>query len=125
MSSFVLQSGLNDPFAAVKKQILEARVRLQAEMAKREPSHTMVLEAAAFLLQQGLLSIRQLKRTNVKQGRALMIWAVWLQRCKSLEWIAEGKLSRDTLPVEPRQLQKQVLILIGGAGTGKATTNGD
>ena len=107
-----------DPFAALKKQIRQALVQLKAEMLKRQPSHTMVLEAAVFLLQHNLLSVQRLGRTNVKQGRALLIWAAWLQHRKSLEWIAENKLDRCGLVPAPKALRQLELILVGGAGTG-------
>eukprot|EP00973_Karenia_brevis_P025791 3559969-Karenia_brevis.AAC.1 len=90
----------------------------------RRPSHTVVLEAAVFLLQRGLLGVRDLGHTNVKQGRALLIWAAWLQHKKSLEWVADPKvkLPREGLVQVPKWLEQLIMIFVGGAGTGKTTT---
>ncbi len=112
----------NDPLAEVKQEIRRGMTELAEMPAMRQPSHTVVLEAAAFLLQRGVLSIRRLGKTNTKQGRALMIWASWLQHRKSLEWVAERKIDRAGIIVVPECLKQLEMILIGGPGTGKTTT---
>ena len=112
----------NDPLASMKKSISAAIASLTAEPTKRQPSHTVVLEAAAYLLGKGLLTIKQLQQTNVKQGRALFIWASWLQYQKSCDWAAEGKISRDGMLHTPTLLRQLEMILMGAAGSGKTTT---
>ena len=112
----------NDPLASMKKSISAAIASLTAEPTKRQPSHTVVLEAAAYLLGKGLLTIKQLQQTNVKQGRALLIWASWLQYQKSCDWVAEGKISRDGMLHTPTLLRQLEMILMGAAGSGKTTT---
>lgn len=47
--------------------------------SKIEPSQTVVMEAAFFLLSKGLLDVPDLKKVNVKQSRAFLFNAVWLQ----------------------------------------------
>jgi hypothetical protein len=83
------------------------------------PSHTVVVEAAVFHLQKGLLNVKGTHHVNVKQARALITYAVWLQHYKSDEWIRDGKLSEAPWIPEYEQF---IHILIGGAGTGKTTT---
>eukprot|EP00973_Karenia_brevis_P010008 1352522-Karenia_brevis.AAC.1 len=78
--------------AAVKQSITNAMVSLRALPEMRHPSHTVILEAAVYLLQRGLLSVQNLGSVNVKQARALLIWAAWLQHKKSLEWIDDPKV---------------------------------
>ena len=44
-----------------------------------EPSETVVMSAAFFLLEQGLLNIPDVCTVNVKQARAFLWNAAWLQ----------------------------------------------
>ena len=111
----------NDPLAAMRKSINAAMASLTAEQSMKQPSHTVVLEAAAYLLGKGLLSVKALERTNVKQGRALLVWASWLQYQRSCDWIAEGKLSREGMLRTPSLLRHLEMILMGAAGSGKTT----
>ena len=55
-------------------------------------SHTIVIEAAAFLVRRGLLNVKGSSNVNIKQARALFSFAIWLQHRKSIEWVKEGKL---------------------------------
>ncbi len=52
-------SSANDPFAEVKRDISAAFLALAAETSRKQPSHTVVLEAAAYLLHRGLLSVKK------------------------------------------------------------------
>ena len=82
-------------------------------------SHTVVYEAASFLIQQGLLNVKGEKFVNVKQARALLHFAHWLQNYMSRQWIEE-KLLRP--PVWSLTSDTLIHALIGGPGTGKTTT---
>jgi hypothetical protein len=64
----------------------------------------------------------KLKRPNVKQSRAFLLWASWLQYQKSCDWLAEGKLGREGMLSTPASLRSLQLVLTGAAGTGKTTT---
>ena len=111
-----------DPFAQVRQKIQRSINLLSVQDLAKQPSHTMVVEAAAFLLGQGVLNVKDSDQMNVKQSRVLMIWAIWLQHEKSVEWIAGGILDRSGLITLPPSLRQLQMILIGGPGTGKTTT---
>ena len=111
-----------DPMAQMKDKINKAIVELRQASGQRQPSHAVVLEAACFLLQRGLLNVKQTGRVNVKQGCALLTVACCLQHRKSLEWIAEGILGQDALLSTAPLLRDLELIITGAAGTGKTTT---
>ena len=81
------------------------------------PSDTVVMEAAFFLLQQGLLNIPDVGTINVKQARAFLWNAAWLQEYMSAEWRAKGLL--QGCPEKPRQFERFCLAIIGPGGTGK------
>ena len=83
--------------------------------------HTAVLDAAAFLLDQGLLNVKGEDRLNVKQCRALLHWALWLQKKMSHQWVKAGQLAAEPWAsgAKPEPLRH---VLIGGAGCGKTTT---
>ena len=92
---------------------------LRRELQAAPKGHTVVLGAAAYLLRCGLLNVKGTKYINIKQGRALLHWAWWLQRDMSQKWVADG-----LLPPAPWTVAATPLfhVLIGGAGTGKTTT---
>ena len=81
-------------------------------------SRTVVLEVAFFLLAQGLLTIPDLGTANVKQARAFLWNAVWLQEHMNEEWSAD-----DIVPAPPGAQSDIVhsfaLAIIGPGGTGK------
>jgi hypothetical protein len=83
------------------------------------PSRTVVMEAAFFLIQSDLLRIPGVGCVNVKQARALLHHARWIQACKTKEWESTGIL----LPEGPQLTETESLhlIMIGAAGTGKST----
>ena len=81
------------------------------------PSDTVVLEAAFYLLEKGLLNIPDVGILNVKQARAFLWNAVWLQDYMSQVW-------RDGGPLEDAEARVQKfpsfqLVIIGPGGTGK------
>jgi hypothetical protein len=67
---------------------------LRAQVNQWPKHHTVVLEAAAHLLRSGILNVKGTRKINVKQGRALLHFACWLQRFKSTEWTREGILEK-------------------------------
>jgi hypothetical protein len=89
------------------------------ELAQHAPkSHTVVLEAVAFMIRSGLLNVKGTCNANIKQARALLGFGLWLQSHMSTEWVADG-----TLTEPPWSLGEQFFhVLIGGAGTGKTST---
>lgn len=81
------------------------------------PSDTVVMKAAFFLLGEGLLNIPDVGTINVKQARAFLWNAAWLQEHMSATWRAQGLLS--DIPTKPRRFQEFSLAIIGAGGTGK------
>ena len=83
-------------------------------------SPTVVLEAAFFLLQEGLLNIPDLDCINVKQARAFLWNAAWLQEHMNSIW-------EDGVPCPTSVPQTSVresfmnfhLAIVGPGGTGK------
>ena len=99
---------------------LDVRLRtLQSQEMSLAPSHTRVIEAAGFLLRGGLLNVKGTRHLNVKQGRALLHWAWWLQQEMSRRWIADGTLAAPPVAPDSAPLYH---VLTGGAGCGKTTT---
>ncbi|MAF76427.1 MAG: hypothetical protein CMF17_11365 [Idiomarinaceae bacterium] len=86
---------------------------------KAPRSHTIVIEAAVFLIRRGLLNVKGTCHVNVKQARMLLTCAIWLQHYKSAEWIQERGLSDPPWALEYEEF---IHVLVGGAGTGKTTT---
>jgi hypothetical protein len=84
-----------------------------------QPTTTIVMEAAFYLIKSTLLHIPRTGCINVKQALTLLHYARWIQCSKTVEWEDAGVLSpvRDRSPLA-YQLR---LILIGAAGTGKST----
>ena len=69
--------------SVAKPRMDEFQTKLQSA-EENMPRHisvsaTVVLEAAFYLLQAGLLNIPDLGTINVKQGRAFLWHAAWLQ----------------------------------------------
>ena len=76
-------------------------------------SPTIVMEVAFFLIQTTLLRIPEVGTINVKQARALLHFACWIQDSMIQEW---GLLTKEVKPCPPLRL-----VTIGPAGTGKTT----
>ena len=114
-ASITMQDTVDPWIAHLERSSAELRANFDA----LPRSHTVVLEAAVFLIRKGLLNVKGTSHVNVKQARFLMTYAVWLQNFKSAEWIREHGLGEP-----PWKLDFEVFIhvLIGGAGTGKTTT---
>ena len=80
---------------------------------------TVVMEAAFFLLREGLLNIPDVGVVNVKQARAFLWNAAWLQEHMNKLWrddepITTGRSRSDKVP-----WADFCLAIIGPGGTGK------
>ena len=65
--------------------------------------------------------MRSLDEPNVKQARALLLVAVWIQRTVTQRLVAAQQLpSESWMPKLPVALD-HVLLIMGGAGSGKTT----
>ena len=81
------------------------------------PSDTIVMRAAFYLLQRGLLNVPDVGGINVRQARAFLWNAAWLQDYMSDEWRRQGFLADVDCP--GRQFKNFALIIVGPGGTGK------
>ena len=107
----------NDPY---EHRIGQGVASLRESMRKTiVPSETVVLEAAFHLLEQGLLNVPDLGKINVKQARAFLWNAAWLQEFMSARWRESGELSSASS--EPPRLSPDefCLAIMGPGGTGK------
>ena len=102
-----------------QQQLHTTLTELRSEKQVLQPSHTRVFDAVAFLLRSGVLNVKGTSYLNVKQGRALLHWAWWLQQEKSRAWVEAGTLEPPPFVYDDAVLQH---VLIGGAGSGKTTT---
>ena len=83
-----------------------------------------------YLIRHDLFTIPDTRIVNVKQARALLSIAAWLQTRMVDQWIDAGEMpSQDRCPpgsncpfaepFRPENQQEFVLVLIGPGGTGK------
>ena len=107
-----------DATSAWETKLARDTESLRTAQAVAPPSHTRVIEAAIFLLRCGLLNVKGTPHLNVKQARALMHWAWWLQQQMSQEWVAKGVLGAAPFGIDRAALCH---VLTGGAGGGKTT----
>ena len=123
------------PEARWKQAFKKTMESLPLEVNTKQPSHTVVLEAAFYILTHGVLNISSVRSINVKQGRALLHVARWLQEKMSGTWVKDGLLLpkavqtppakprlSSTAPIDSAGVPLLMLILTGGAGAGKTTT---
>ena len=80
-------------------------------------SDTVVMETAFFLLQQGLLNIPDVGTVNVKQARAFLWNAAWLQEHMSATWRETAML--PTTCHREQKFKQFCLAILGPGGTGK------
>ena len=104
----------NDPFNV---RLSEAQTRLCE--SPHVPSSTVVMEAAFFLLAQGFLNIPDTGTINVKQARAFLWNAAWLQSHMTAKWVAEDKLPDDVLDASSHSFEGYCLAIMGPGGTGQ------
>lgn len=79
---------------------------------------TIVMKAAYTLLLEGLLNIPDVNIINVKQARAFLWNAAWLQEYTNGKWRLDGSFASSSTSVSPC-LQQFVLAIVGPGGTGK------
>jgi hypothetical protein len=84
----------------LKASIAAMKAELGASVTEMKLSHTIVLEAAVYLIRRGLLNVKGTPNVNIKQGRALLTFAVWLQYRKSADWVRDDKLAKPAWPLE-------------------------
>ena len=82
-----------------------------------------VMEAAFFLIEAGVLNVPLTGKANVKQSRALLHIAAWLQTFMSQSWTENGNLCPHpaTESAQWQKLLRLMMALMGPAGTGKTT----
>ena len=76
-------------------------------------SNTIVVEAAIFLITEGLFNIPDVGTLNVKQCRAFLLNAVWLQEHMNNQWELES-----ASPLSG-QFDEFVFAMVGPGGSGK------
>ena len=97
---------------------VDAAIRQLTDTYRKSP--TVVMEAAFFLLKEGLLNVPDVGCINVKQARALLWNAVWLQEFMNERWTDEACfLSLDRSQERSNLAQRFRLAIIGPGGTGK------
>ena len=102
--------------ADVKPDELQKAIQSSMSTLPATPpmTRTSVVEAALYLLDNGVLHIPDVNTVNVKQARALLWNALWLQDVMSREWgLVEAPYDEDTLA------DGFQLALMGPGGTGK------
>jgi len=101
----------------------DVKLQLTSNTELQQPSHTVVMEAAFFLLEVGVLVVPETGRINVKQARALLHIAAWLQLHLCRKWTEAGILSADPLIKKRylRRFMRMLLAIMGPPGTGKTS----
>ena len=79
------------------------------------------MEAAFHLIQSGLFRIPDVGIDNVKQCRAFLCYAWWLQQRMIVSWYEDDKLQGDDVSDRERHVEPFQMALIGPGGTGKTT----
>ncbi len=82
-------------------------------------STTVVIEAAFSLLSQGLLNIPDVGRINVKQARAFLWNALWLQDYMNSVWSDTHEISGRDDRTHKTLVEDFCLAIVGPGGTGK------
>ena len=85
------------------------------------PSASIVMGAAVFLIGRKLFEIPDVGTLNVKQARAFLHVAAWLQQRMITYWIDSGQLPAATTTASPATSISSPLVLVGPGGTGKTT----
>jgi len=83
-------------------------------------TRTVVMEAAFFLLREGLLHIPDVDCVNVKQARAFLWNAAWLQEFMNKKWHDEDVFAAAaSCKALPPMFADFCLAIVGPGGTGK------
>ena len=96
-----------------------ALTQARQALPQRPASTSVVMEAAFFLLEQGLLNIPDVGSVNVKQARAFLWNAAWLQQHMTAVWLADGTLSATSAEPTVEPFKNFCLAIMGAGGTGK------
>ena len=98
-------------------------VGLAAAVAKLPKTYaksaTVVMEAAFYLLRSGLLHIPDVGRINVKQARAFLWNAAWLQEYMTAVWNEESTMNLNRSKQPEKRFDDFCLAIVGPGGTGK------
>ena len=111
------------PFIKVRSDEFEKKlsgaIKVMKENGAYTPSTIVIMEAAFELLQSGLLNIPDVGSLNVKQARAFLWNAVWLQHYMNELWQADDKLPSDTWDSTAHKFHNYALAIVGPGGTGQ------
>ena len=105
--------GLQDRFG---RALQRATKKLQTSYKCTE---TVVMEYAFILIQEGLLNIPDVGTVNVKQARAFLWNAAWLQEYMNAKWRDEGLIADERVSRERQRFADFSLAIMGPGGTGK------
>ena len=83
------------------------------------PSETVVMEAAFHLIQAGLLDVPDIRKVNVKQTRAFLWNAAWLQEYMLTRWRESGEFVAEAGKHPHMSADDFHLAIVGPGGTGK------
>ena len=107
--------------AGAKEDALQRQLRasMQKIETKGVASETVVMEAAFSLIQDGILNTPDIGIVNVKQARALLWNAAWLQEHINAIWRDAGVLPKRAQQSKNTFLDDCSLAIMGPGGTGK------
>ena len=118
-----LQATMAPPTSSRPGQLSVPEAGIAAAMDKFRgrcvPSPSVVMEAAFHLLEEKILDIPGIGITNVKQARALLWNAAWLQEHMTERWKEEGQLQLSKQEDRPGLFKDFCLAIMGPGGTGK------
>ena len=77
------------------------------------------METAFYLIKQGLLTIPDVGTVNVKQARAFLWNAAWLQEHMNARWAEDGTAVEGDVQPGKQKMQDFALAIMGPGGTGK------
>ena len=100
------------------KRLDRATTRLRSKPKRVHPSETVVMEAAYYLIECGLFNIPDVGTINVKQARAFLWNAAWLQEHMTAKWQLEGELAPSHNDAKAK-FDDYCLAIVGPGGTGK------
>ena len=96
-----------------------ALAQLREFRPRQRRSPTAVMEGAFLLIREGYLNIPDVGTVNVKQARAFLWNAAWLQEFMNAKWQAEERTGQSAMLDEPPKFADFQLAIVGPGGTGK------